>query len=223
MTTTWTLSGNTANLKSFAAQQQDLFAYYLVGRTGTFLDLGCWRPRHNNNTYMLESLGWNGLLFDRDHEAIQMCNKIRQSPSFCIDVESDDFVKVLKLHWKSSHFNYISLDVDEASLKVLSSLLENNYTFSCMTFEHDFYQLGNDLKEPSQKILTKYGYECLFDNVIAFPTHAPCQMKKYPDGIKFEDWWVNPKHFKAELMTKKESSMHHGDCVDKIKGATWKT
>jgi hypothetical protein len=43
---------------------QDVFARHVVGRKGTFLDLGSFRPTYHNNTRILELEGWSGLSID---------------------------------------------------------------------------------------------------------------------------------------------------------------
>ena len=43
---------------------QDVFARYVIGRKGTFLDLGSFRPTYHNNTRVLELENWSGLSID---------------------------------------------------------------------------------------------------------------------------------------------------------------
>jgi len=209
-------------LKSYSSQKQDLYAYYLLPSPSTFLDLGCWDPTHCNNTYLLENqFGWNGLLFDTNQGAINRCNAVRASRAFCVDTQTADFIKTLEKNWNSKHFDYISLDVDDASLPTLTRLLEAGYSFSCMTFEHDYYRLGNELKIPSIKILESYGYVRLFDNVITYPTHDPQQLKQYPDGQIFEDWWINPtaplRYKTPTILSIQDNNIHYDNCIEKIK------
>ena len=204
-------------MKHYASQKQDLFAYYLLGKNKTFLDLGCWDPIHCNNTYLLEQNGWSGLLFDTDRSAISSCKiKRPNSKSFSVDVTSRDFLDILLKECPSKHFDYVSLDVDDASLIVLSNYLLSGFTFNCMTFEHDYYRLFDSLKTPSVRLLESFGYIRVFDNVITFPTHCKESMKKYPDGQIFEDWWINPKYFDSDVLQLKSSNVTFEECIRKL-------
>ena len=209
-------------LKSYSSQKQDLYAYYLLPSPSTFLDLGCWEPLHCNNTYLLESeYSWSGLLFDVNQGAINKCNKTRTSKAFCVNTQTKEFIETLEKKLEFKTFGYISLDVDDASLPTLTNLLESGYSFSCMTFEHDYYRLGDKLKTPSINILESYGYVRLFDNVITIPTHCEQEMKKYPNGQIFEDWWVHPtaplRYKTSAILSIQDSNIHYDNCNERIK------
>lgn len=81
---------------TYSQAQQDLFAYYLCGSNGYFLDLGCSNPIEINNTYLLENNGWKGLLFDIDADFISKCQKIRKNPAFLVDLRIDNIQDILK-------------------------------------------------------------------------------------------------------------------------------
>ena len=190
--------------RSYSKECQDLFAYYLIGEEGTFLDLGCWHPDNANNTMLLEEIGWHGLLFDVNLEAINKCKNRRLSKSFCIDVSSDVFELVLEAHWKTQCFDYISLDVDSASLKVLENILSMGIEFKCLTFEHDYYLIGEALRKPSRDLLKRFGYILLFEDV------------KLSDGSIWEDWWIKPDAFVPELLELIAAGKEYNMCIESL-------
>jgi len=198
------LCNRVGDYRSYSKEKQDLFAYYLMGKAGTFLDLGCWHPDNANNTMLLEEMGWNGLMFDSNMSAIHKCIEKRSSKAFCLDVSSEVFELVLEKYWPNQHFDYISLDVDKASLPALENLLRNDYTFKCMTFEHDFYMLGDELRKPSRELLKSCGYNLLFADV------------KLRDGSIWEDWWVDSKQFSKDIMSISASGLCFDECIKKI-------
>jgi len=199
--------GKIGKNRSYSKECQDLFAYYLVGSNGTFLDLGCWYPDNANNTMLLEEIGWSGLLFDVNMHAINACCKLRSSRAFCVDVTSNVFEIVLDEYWSGHHFDYISLDVDKASFSVLEKILARGITFKCMTFEHDYYALGDILRKPSREALRNYGYVLLFEDV------------KLSDGSIWEDWWIRSSDFAPDLLDLKSRGESYDMCVKKL--STW--
>ena len=101
-------------MKSQSKESQDLFAYYLIGEKGTFLDLGSHHPTDNNNSIALEKLGWNGLCVDRKdklHISGKNINlpdtfkRERRTPFLCININDDNFIKISILFF--TLFQYI--------------------------------------------------------------------------------------------------------------------
>lgn len=157
---------------------QDRFAFYVTGRreVGTFLDIGSSDPILNNNSYMLEEIGWRGLLVDRSD-----CNNAfyRRTPFLQADALTVDWPRVLSTHFKS-RIDYLSFDLDDDGLAALVRLPWATVRFSCMTVEHDFYRVGDQARGPMRKLLLEHGYRLLCPDVTL-------------DGFGiFEDWWVDP-------------------------------
>jgi len=184
-----------------AQQKQDLFALYLIGSNGTFLDIGCGHPVWSNNTVFLENLGWTGMLFDinLDSEA-ELAVKERTSPVTCLDVTTTEFIETIKTYGVSN-FDYISLDIDKKGFECLELLIKNEITFKCMTFEHDYYRYQDHLKTPSKELLETSGYHPLFENV------------EHEFGFPFEDWWIDPSQFPQSLLDLSHSDIHYLDCI----------
>jgi hypothetical protein len=191
-------------MELYGKEKQDLFAYHLIGKRGTFLDIGCYHPFQWNNTAGLEKLGWTGLMFDISKKWVDMANTHRKSPAFLVDVSTDKFANILKENLDDKCVDYISLDADGGSMGALRQILNNGFSFKCMTFEHDFYQNGNKLKKPSKKLLKKHGYKILFED------------NKLDDGKIWEDWWINPKHFDKDIFSISTVGEHYAKCVYKL-------
>tara|TARA_B100000131_G_scaffold281902_1_gene288776 strand:- start:347 stop:946 length:600 start_codon:yes stop_codon:yes gene_type:complete len=191
-------------VRFYGKEKQDRFAYYLIGKTGTFLDIGCYHPTQWNNTKALEEAGWKGLMFDIREKWVSLCQQNRTSKVFCVDVSTDEFSDILKENLKKPVVDYISLDADDGSLGALQQLLDNGFSFKCMTFEHDYYDKGNALKAPSKALLEAHGYFPLFEDV------------KLVDGKIWEDWWINPTCFPAELKSIACKETAFEDCILKV-------
>tara|TARA_B100000282_G_C31686103_1_gene469120 strand:- start:92 stop:682 length:591 start_codon:yes stop_codon:yes gene_type:complete len=191
-------------MRFYGKEKQDMFAYYLIGDSGTFLDIGCYHSFHWNNTAALEEIGWNGLMFDIREKWVDMAKSSRKSPVFLVDVSTDQFSSILSDNLESKCVDYISLDADEGSLGALHQILDNGFSFKCMTFEHDFYQNGDKLKAPSKEILERYGYKVLFEN------------NKLDDGKIWEDWWINPEFFDDDIFEIATNEEYYSKCVYKL-------
>lgn len=197
----------TMNERTYSKEHQDLFAKKMIGEHGFFLDIGCRTPVEENNTQLLEQSGWYGMLFDIDKRFVDQCNKQRSNSSFCVDVTSDEFIKTLKDNGCPKVVDYISMDVDGASIQCLKNFLEAGFSFKCMTFEHTW-----DLKKPetencveeSRELLHSFGYDILFkDVVLAHSEHI---------GKKFEDWWIHPELLKTTIQ--KHDSLTHVEIIN---------
>lgn len=181
-------------------ESQDLFAWSIIGKKGYFLDLGSKFPKLGNNTWLLEQSGWSGILVDIDKKFIDQSLKERSSKAFCLNSESKELIDQIKKTRPSKHFDYISFDVDSSAKLTLDNLLSENVKFSCMTFEHDCYRLGNNLKEYSRSTLKEAGYFPLFSDVLV-------------NGLSWEDWWVDLKVISEETKSLATENISHKDAI----------
>jgi hypothetical protein len=169
--------------QSHSQAGQDRFVHALIpGNDGTFLDIGGSHPIICNNTYGLEQIGWHGLIVD-----IKGCPEgletARTSPyvrANAVTMGWDAF-----LGWqpgKKLSIDYLSLDVDDDSFEVLIKLPHRYVRFSIITFEHDYYRLGDSLRNQQRDLLSANDYVLVCADVMC-------------DGLVFEDWWVDPDRF----------------------------
>jgi len=137
---------------------------------GTFVDIGCSGQLYSN-TLGLEEIGWRGSLIDNSTEAKDWCLQNRRSPFHLLDAS--------KMPWGTEFIDrdYLSLDVNGASLAALMAIPLVRVRFKAITIEHDAYRFGDSLRAPQREILQKAGYTLVRPDV------------SNPDP--FEDWWLN--------------------------------
>jgi hypothetical protein len=166
------------SINSHSKAGQDIFAHRLVPGGGTFLDIGSNHPTVINNTFALEQLGWGGLLLDND-EYCRQISHIRKAPFIFGDVTKTDWFAVLRDHGLDIQpIDYVSLDVDSATLATLENLLKYNVRFRVMTAEHDSYRFGPGPRDEMRRLMLEDGYILLCEDV-------------HDDGVPFEDWYVD--------------------------------
>jgi len=145
-------------LKSNSTEMQDVAAALLLGSNKKFLDIGASSAVLGNNTYLLEKdLGWDGFCFDLRKEGDKVTSTTftneggtyeeRGAKLHNIDCTSPLFTKFLKENSFPKIVDYISMDVDVASLYALYNLIERGgYIFKFLTYEHDYhYSLNHDI------------------------------------------------------------------------------
>lgn len=187
---------------SYSQAGQDRFVREVLGspKCGSFLDIGANNPIAINNTAALEqTLGWRGLLVDNSVESMQACEEKRKSAFLLTDAaHPQDWLGALRQaeeinHGASLHtpryIDYLSLDVDEASLACLKNLPLEYVRFRAITLEHDRYRFGEGRRDEMVGVLRKHGYDILCADV--------CDQ-----GLPFEIWAVDPTMVDMKLAEK---------------------
>ena len=181
---------------------QDAFPRFILSKTPTapktFLDIGCYVPRDCNNTYLLEKAGWSGVAMDiRDLGHLWAAE--RTTPFLKADATTVDWVPLLRRTFGATRvIDYLSFDVDDATLPTFSRFPFDRYTFRTITIEHDAYRVGTALRDTLRQNLTALGYVLLCANVV-YENHGP-----------FEDWWVHPDHVDMAWAERiRSSDTHH--------------
>lgn len=168
-------------MRSFSQAKQDIFVLSSLPNKfgGYFLDIGAAMPRENNNTFLLESeYGWDGLLFEIDPRH-KPGLKGRSAKLIFEDATKIDYKRLFEDNNVPKVIDYLSLDLDPptATLEVLKRLPLEEYSFRCITFEHDSYWFGDSVRQESRDILLSFGYTLEVPNV------------ECTDG-PFEDWYT---------------------------------
>jgi hypothetical protein len=160
--------------------KQDVFVHTLLPiSNGRFLDIGSHDPIRINNTYALEQLGWTGYLFDIDERWAVPTKSLRTSPFVCADVAAFDWNSFMeKEGLVGSQFDYLSFDVDEASLATLERFPFDKLSFRVCTIEHDSYRFGTARAERMREILGAHGYRIVCKDVKNM-------------GNAYEDWYIH--------------------------------
>jgi hypothetical protein len=188
---------------SVSQASQDLFVYKILGKNpnGTFMDLGCQDPIRINNTWALEKFcGWKGVCIDiQDYS--QKFREDRSATFLQLDLLQDDwfdkFTSNCPFDW-TQPIDYLSFDIDDATLGVLPKFPFDKLKFKLMTVEHDSYVRGEITRLEIARILTSHGYLPVCTNV-----------SWGGDGWPFEDWWYNP-----ELIEESQIAGFRGDGLD---------
>ena len=78
-------------------------------KNGTYLDLGCFHPIRQNNTYLFHKLGWKGINIDLNPISIELFNIIRPKDiNICTAVSGKKGLKNLFFDHELSSLNTIS-------------------------------------------------------------------------------------------------------------------
>lgn len=165
-------------MKSFSQSGQDIWVRLVLGEgfVGTFLDIGC-AGEQFSNTLALEQSGWTGILIDIDDTA-----KGRKSKFIRADATKIDWTGLLP-----KYVDYLSLDIDFATLDALKSLPLTTTRFGIITIEDDRYRFGDKLWPEQARILKSFDYELICDKVCGTP------------DMPFETW-----HCSKELLPRAE-------------------
>lgn len=155
---------------------QDQFALSLIPGKGTFLDIGCGHGRHGSNTFILERLGWSGLLIDIDNNLVELNKTFRTEPCVAADVTTCDWSKILD----KTLYDYLSFDVDDATIPAVKNFPWDKVRFKVITIEHDSYRVGPEARDYIRDVMKKNNYFCVASDVLTSFSGEP-----------FEDWFVD--------------------------------
>ncbi len=170
---------STRMFQSKSQAGQDEFVYRILKKTdGRFFDVGSHDPISINNTYALETLGWRGYMFDINPAYGADTNRKRVSKFTVADLTTIDWDTFLSENdIVGHHFDYMSFDIDEASLPALRRFPFDKISFTLCTLEHDKYRFGQAVADEMRDIMTSKGYSIL------------CKDVKH-DNFPYEDWYI---------------------------------
>jgi hypothetical protein len=152
---------------------QDVFAKFVnsENENGYVVDIGCQGPKHTNNSTLLLEMNWRGVGADINDYHHSWSN-YENFKFYQIDTTIKKNVDDLFLDCPEI-IDFLSIDVDGATLETLKNIDFEKYKFKCICVEHDYYVRGEELRLPIREIFDNIGY---YDRVIQ--TVA-------------EDWYVN--------------------------------
>jgi hypothetical protein len=169
----------------FSQCWQDVFAFNICGNAGTYIEIGASTPIKNSNTYTLETYAnYKGFSLELDKSrcydlwiASERKNKVYWDNALTFDYTSATIENNL-----SKHINYLSCDIDppENTFNALKRIIDQDFKFDVITFEHDNYNSSIDYDSLSMKFLLDRGYNVAVTGVYY----------KNPN-FKFETWYVN--------------------------------
>lgn len=173
----------------YSQANQDEFVFNILNKQthGVFIDIGSSSPINWNNSFFLESIGWNGICIDvSEYDYSQ-----RKCKYYCNDALKINYLELFKENSIPNVIDYLSLDIDYYTLDCLKKIPLDKYLFKTITIEHDNYRFQDLLRFEQREILLKHGYFLLCSDV----TCLPLKEDQY-----FEDWWVCENYVSKELI-----------------------
>ena len=167
---------------------QDIFALNLIGKNGTYLEVGGFKPKLDSNTYILETQNnWRGITieFKKELQSLWSSCKERKNRIYFEDALKFDYKTALEENNLPLHLNYLSCDIDprDKTFEALKKILKEGLSFDFISFEHDDYTSDVSYHQLVSEYLIPKGYKIAVNNI-------------YPKNKKnkiFETWFVNSK------------------------------
>ena len=184
---------NLVSHQNFSQCYQDMFVLSMLdGKPyGTFVEIGAGHPVISNNTALLESrFDWGGIGFEIKDKEADMYNEHRKAPVALGDATTADFDQLFEEVNLGPVFDYLQVDCEPARVTFDAMLKVNldKYKFATITFEHDSYNDGPQVRDESRQYLEDRGYELIVDNISVDDSHP------------FEDWWAHPELVSADAI-----------------------
>lgn len=171
---------------------QDQFAYSilcgLLGKkeAGHYLEIGGGDPIVTNNTHFFDrELGWHGVSIDIQPHLVASWAAAGRNKILIEDATRCDYRKILDGFPRV--MDYLSLDIDNLYHVVLQAIPFDEHVFKIITIEHDAYRFGPYYQDQERAFLSAQGYYLLCPNVHFM-------------GLNFEDWWIYPDEFPADVL-----------------------
>ena len=121
-------------------------------------------------------------MIDLDIDAWKWNQANRKAKSFCDDVTTCDWNVILgKKPDEKILIDFISFDVDDATVPALNHFPWSTVRFRLMTIEHDFYRVGPATRTAIREKMSQHGYILLAGDVCADFLYQP-----------YEDWYIDP-------------------------------
>ena len=171
---------------------QDLFAYELFGKAGTYVDVGSGEPKRGNNTFILETLyNWKGFSVDIGHSNSILKKEIQKRWTECVERKNKIYwYDALTFDYKSAitennlnfDIDFLSCDIDpqEKTFLALRKVINDGIRPKYIAFETDYYRIKEDYSLIAYNFLKPLGYKIAIKNVC-----SNFKKKKI-----FETWFV---------------------------------
>ncbi len=183
-------SGDTETVGKVNGQLlQDLWVLQMLDgrREGVYVEIGAHDPVHLSNTKLLEeTFGWRGLGVEIDQDCWKKC-RYRRNPVLLADATMVDYAKELRVRGLPLGIDYLSVDCEPATVtfEALKKALAGGVDPAIITFEHEVYGEGPEVRDESRAYLQGMGYQLIVGNVGI-------------GEISFEDWYAHVDRVPAE-------------------------
>jgi hypothetical protein len=130
---------------------------------------------------------------------MEMWEKERSTPLLCEDALEIDYKKLFKERGVPKHVEYLTIDLEPADItfECLLKIPFDEYEFSVVTFEHDFYRNPEEhikIVHESRRYMSQYGYAAV--NFSCLDTPWPLAGFDINKIVVQEDWYINTKYLK---------------------------
>lgn len=161
---------------------QDLWVLQMLDglRNGVYVEIGAHHPTHLSNTKLLEeSFGWRGIGVELDKTCWKSC-QVRRNQVILADATELDYRKALADRKLPLKIDYLSVDCEPATVTfaALKKALADGVEPAVITFEHESYSEGTEVREEARAYLGDLGYQLIVGNVGI-------------GDISFEDWFAH--------------------------------
>lgn len=148
---------------TYSDGMQDIFANFINKQklNGVMIDIGCREPVIGNNSLLFLSKNWKCVGADIDDYSKQW-EKYENFKFHLMDTSIRENVDIL-FDGLPNVIDFLSLDVDGASLQTLENIDFQKFKFRCMCVEHDFYWRGESLRIPQRNIILSKGYSLVIN------------------------------------------------------------
>ena len=203
---------------------QDIFVDKVLNKTnGFFVDIGAGTggiPAHTpgfySNTYFFETFrNWRGIAIDYDTSWYDSVKNLRNCIVSCVDLLKTNINEHLELLDCPTQIDYLSIDVDDAQLKVFNDFDFDKYRFKILTLEHNLFQslpecTQNRSEEHKQNIVKEHSY---YREVLSTYGYKPLWSDVCLNGYgPVEDWFVDEETFEENKHIQKE----YANCLEAI-------
>lgn len=171
---------------------QDLFVatMHKEKENGYYVEIGACHPVWNSNTYMLETgYNWKGLAIEWNEHQVEVINEVRTNKCIHGNAVTYDYQSELDRLGFPQRIDYLSVDIEPptatfAALKHI--ILNTSRRFTVVTFEHDAYGSGAEVKAESREFMQANGYRLLCPSITSH-------------SLDFEDWYVDEQAIGNDL------------------------
>jgi hypothetical protein len=166
---------------------QDVFVSSILGREGTYIEIGGHDPKKLSNTYNLEvNLGWTGFSveIDRRFEKYWNACKERNNKIIYENALSLDYVQTSIKFGLSKNIDYLSCDIEppENTFNALKRVINQGFSFEIITFETDRYSAGDEYEKKANLFL--------LDNDYKLAVYDVYFINKKKKICYFENWYI---------------------------------
>jgi hypothetical protein len=189
----------------YSDARQDQFVANILGfkKNGVYIDIGSCHSIISNNTFFFDSLNWRGICIEINSEFNESYSSRNNCTFLNTDAVEVNYNKIFIDNNFPKSIDYLSLDIDTLSLHVLSKLPLDEWRFKVITIEHDSYLYGDEYRKKQRDILESEGYFLVCSDVYV-------QQPGFDrPNSSFEDWWIDPKEFDSNLISKIKSEFSY--------------